>query len=239
MRPAQRPLSHLTDGPCVPAPHGRSAAASAALRGGVGAPDSGRRAGRLWVVAARAVAPERHLPDDSGLRGHASRLPRCRSCHKGGPACTGPQMGAVGDVSASWRVVFECRPSVRPCRASCACASFARVGRCGEVLLMVLWTVFEVVTRSLPSWTSHDRTLDRKRRLACSRCHRAVTRSQAARATRHWNTRFSCIPEGLAWTPNARYGSRSLLDSTSASHSPAIPCSPPCWSSCQRATARS
>ena len=35
---------------------------------------------------------------------------------------------------------------------------------------MVVRTVFEVVTRSLPSWTSHDRTLDRKRRLACSCC---------------------------------------------------------------------
>ena len=129
LRPAQRPLSHLTDGSCVPAPNGRSVAASAALRGDVGARESGRRAGRFGVVAPRAAAPERHLPGDGGLGGHASRLPRCQSCHMGGLACTGPQLGAVGDVSASRRVVFECRPSMRPCRTSCACASFARVER--------------------------------------------------------------------------------------------------------------
>ena len=161
MRPAQRHLSHLTDGSCVLAPNGRSVAGSAALRGDVGARESARRAGRFGVVAPRAAAPERHLPGDGGLGGHASRLPRCQSCHTGGLACTGPQLGAVGDVRASRRVVFECRLSVRPCHASCGCASFARVERCGEVLLLFPRTEFQVMTRSLPSWTGHDRAVDR------------------------------------------------------------------------------
>ena len=196
-RPAQRPLSHLTDGSCVPAPNGRSVAASTPLRGGVGARESGRRAGRFGVVAARGVAPERHLPDDGGLGGRASRLPRCQSCCTGGLACTGPQLGAVGDVSASRRVVFECRPSVRLCRASCACASFARVEVCGEVLVMFFRTAVEVMTRSLPSWTGHDRAVDRKRRLACSRlllprrqtAQRGLTRGQSSSARHNAGTR--------------------------------------------------
>ena len=189
MRRVLRPQSHLTDGSCVPAPHDRSAAASTAIRSGVCPRKSGRCAGRLGVVAARAAAPERHLPDGSGLGGHASRLSWCGSCHTGSLVCSGPRMGAVGNVSASRRVVFVCRPSVRPCRASCACASFARVERCVEVFLMFLRTSFEFMTRPLPSWTGHDRVLDRKRRLACSRCCRAVMRGQAASTARRWNTR--------------------------------------------------
>ena len=99
MRPAQRPLSHLTDGSCVPAPNGRSVAASAALRGGVGASESGRCTGRFGVVAARAAgrlrlsaicrttAASEGMP--AGSPG-ASRATRAISCvHRASAGCSG------------------------------------------------------------------------------------------------------------------------------------------------------
>ena len=88
--PAQRPLSHPTDDLCVPAPDGRSGVASAALRGDVGARESGRRAGRLWVVAAR-------VPTNRSRETHSGEPPP-PLCAAEKPRMVAPVLGVLARV---------------------------------------------------------------------------------------------------------------------------------------------